>query len=79
VGLGTKFMNTKFGGRDRPHLEIYSWVCLPGSEPPPAALPTPPKPTTAPTAVPPVTLETVTLDPVKPVSIGEAMNDEIGF
>jgi hypothetical protein len=47
VELSSKFMNTKFGGRQRPHFEIHNWVSLPGAEPQPAALPAPPLNSTA--------------------------------
>jgi hypothetical protein len=93
VELGSKFMDTRFGGRQRPHLQISSWVNLPGTGAEPqqaAALPAPaataatvieakpvkdkPKPsmiTTLDVAAP--------LEAVKPPTIGEEMNDEIGF
>ena len=41
VELSSKFMNTRFGGRQRPHFAIHNWVSLPGEEPQPAALPAP--------------------------------------
>jgi hypothetical protein len=41
VELASKFMNTKFGGRQRPHFAIHNWVSPPGEEPQPAALPAP--------------------------------------
>jgi hypothetical protein len=41
VGLASKFMNTKFGGRQRPHFVIHNWVTMPGEEPQPTALPAP--------------------------------------
>jgi hypothetical protein len=47
VELSSKFMNTKFGGRQRPHFAIHNWVSLPGEEPQPAALPAPPPNSTA--------------------------------
>ena len=47
VELSSKFMNTKFGGRQRPHFEIHNWVSLPGDESQPAALPAPPPNSTA--------------------------------
>ena len=39
VELATKHMPTAYGGRERPHFVIHSWVTMPGEEPPPAALP----------------------------------------
>jgi hypothetical protein len=74
VEMSSKFMNTKFGGRQRPHFIIHSWVTMPGEEPQPAALPAPggpPKPAAA------VQLDAVQLDAVKPVTISEEMNDAI--
>jgi hypothetical protein len=46
VELSNKFMNTKFGGRQRPHLNIVNWATMPGEEPQAAALPAPVKPVT---------------------------------
>jgi hypothetical protein len=66
VELSSKHMNTKFGGRERPHFEILNWITLPGSEAPSpgnAALPAPP----------------AGIKAVEPVSIAEELNDEIGF
>jgi hypothetical protein len=40
ITLGDVFMNTKFGGRQRPHFEIKGWVQL-GSSEPVAVSPTP--------------------------------------
>jgi hypothetical protein len=77
VELSTTFMPTRFEGRQRPDFIIHSWVALPSEEQQPAALPAPaaaPAPTTI-----EVQPESITLTPVKPVSIGEEMNDEIGF
>jgi hypothetical protein len=61
IELSSKFMNTKFGGRQRPHFVIHNWVGLPGNEPQPAALPAP----------------TATVQSVKPVTLQEELNDEI--
>jgi hypothetical protein len=46
VELGSKHMNTRFGGRQRPHLNIVNWATMPGEEPQAAALPAPVKPVT---------------------------------
>ena len=73
VLLSDTFMNTKWGGRQRPHFKIVRWVSL-GSEggqvealPPPPATPT--QQTTAQSDLP--------LDEVKEPSLAEEMNDEI--
>jgi hypothetical protein len=47
--LSSKHMNTRFGGRQRPHFVIHNWVTMPGDGPQQAALP-------APAVVKPVTL-----------------------
>jgi hypothetical protein len=65
VTLADKFMNTKFGGRQRPHFQIVRWVKLGGEGvealPPPPATPTP----------------AVTLAPVQEPTLAEEMNDSI--
>jgi hypothetical protein len=72
VELSSTFMNTKFGGRQRPSFVIHSWVSMPGKEPQqPAALPTP--------AAPTVTGESITIDAVEPVSLAEELSDSIPF
>jgi hypothetical protein len=72
VELSSTFMPTKFGGRQRPHFVVHSWVSMPGKEPQqPAALPNP--------AAPTVTGEAITLDAVEPVSLAEEMDDDIPF
>jgi hypothetical protein len=76
VELSSQFMNTKYGGRQRPFFEIHGWITMPGEEPQPAALAAP--------AAKPVAIDTVALDagdltPVKPVSVSEEMNDSIPF
>jgi hypothetical protein len=77
IELSEKFMNTKFGGRNRPHFIIRSWVNLPGSEPQQAAaLPAP----ISAAAKPITTLDVAApLETVKPPTVAEEMNDEIGF
>ena len=72
VELSSKFMNTKFGGRQRPHFVIHNWVSMPGKEPQqPAALPAP--------AAQTVTGESIALDAIEPVSLSEEMDDAIPF
>jgi hypothetical protein len=74
VEFSTEFMPTRFEGRQRPDLVIRSWVTIPSEEPQPAALPAPA------TAAPPtieVKPESITLDPVKPVTLSEELDDEI--
>jgi hypothetical protein len=77
VELSSKFMPTKFGGRQRPHFEIKSWVSLTREQP--AALPAP-----NPVPAAPVTLAQspplAEAEPLsKPVSIAEEMDDAIPF
>jgi hypothetical protein len=67
VTLGDVFMNTRFGGRQRPHFEIVRWIALDGGV---GALPAPdlPKlesPSTAPTEVKPPSAKEVTDDEIK--------------
>jgi hypothetical protein len=72
VEMSSTFIPTKFGGRQRPHFVIHSWVSMPGKElQQPAALPTPSAPT--------ITGEAITLDAVEPVSLAEEMDDAIPF
>ena len=61
---------TKFGGRQRPHFVIHSWISLPSEEARTAALPAP---------TPAITGESITLDAVEPVSLAEEMSDSIPF
>ena len=42
VTLSDTFMNTKFGGRQRPHFLIKSWITLGGQAPASTATPAPP-------------------------------------
>ena len=70
VELSDTFMPTQFGGRQRPHFVVHSWISLPGEESQPAAL-------LAPT--PAIAGESITLDAVEPVSLSEEMNDVIPF
>jgi hypothetical protein len=63
VTLSNTFMNTKFGGRQRPHLVIKRWIALGGGEQP---LPAP----EAAAGAPGVTT-------VEEPSLAEQMDDEI--
>ena len=63
VSPGTKHMNTRFGGRQRPHFVIKRWVALGGE----GALPL----TELPALRGPQTVE--------PPTAKEALDDEIGF
>jgi hypothetical protein len=70
VLLSDTFMNTKWGGRKRPHFKIVRWVSL-GSESTQAeALPPPPSPQTT-------SQSDLPLNEVKEPSLAEEMNDEI--
>jgi hypothetical protein len=75
VTLGDTFMNTRFGGRQRPHFKIVRWVSLGGEGgqvealPPPPPPPTPTQQTPAPADLP--------LNEVKEPSLAEEMDDEI--
>lgn len=62
--LSHKFMNTKFGGRQRPHFVVHNWVGGITGEEQPAALP-------APAAALGAT--------IKPVTLHEEMNDDLPF
>jgi hypothetical protein len=66
VTLTDKFMNTRFGGRQRPHLEVQRWVMLDGGG---NALPAPEQPK----------LSNQGAQEVKPPSAKEATDDEIKF
>jgi len=46
ITLADKFMNTKYGGRQRPHFVIRRWVRLGGDGGEVEALPPPPPPKT---------------------------------
>jgi hypothetical protein len=69
VQLDSKFMNTRFGGRQRPHFIIVDWVGMPGNDPQPAALPAP----AASIQSKPFAIGNA----VKPVRLQEELNDEI--
>jgi hypothetical protein len=74
VLLSDTFMNTKWGGRQRPHFKIVRWVSLGSESGQVEALPPPPPP--------PMTSQTTSqpdlpLNEVKEPSLAEEMNDEI--
>jgi hypothetical protein len=80
VTLSDIYMNTKFGGRQRPHLIVRDWVLLDGSK----AVPAPDEPK----ALPPTdkskasTSSTKVLDEVpkvKPPTAKEVVDDEIRY
>ena len=71
VELSSTHMPTKYGGRQRPNFKIHGWVSLPGEESKPVALPAPDAPTAA------VQPNSITLKAVKPVSVGEELDDSI--
>jgi hypothetical protein len=79
IELTDKFMPTNYGGKQRPHFIIHSWVGGVTSEEPTAdALPAPNTPTSSP--VPAVTIQSKSFalgDAVEPVTLREEMNDEI--
>jgi hypothetical protein len=82
IVLSDAFMNTRFGGRQRPHFKIVRWVrfgdeggqveAASGLTPLPPATASTDKPTEQTTAQPDLPLETV-----KEPTIGEDMNDAI--
>jgi len=71
VLLSNTFMNTKWGGRQRPHFKIVRWVSLGSEDGQVEALPPPPPPpqTTSQSDLP--------LNEVEEPSLAEEMNDEI--
>src|SRR6516164_2111027 len=74
VLLSDTFMNTKWGGRQRPHFKIVRWVSLGGEGGQVEALP-PPPPTNKPAQQ--TTPQTdLPLNEVKEPSLAEEMNDE---
>src|SRR6516162_2586098 len=68
VLLSDTFMNTKWGGRQRPHFKIVRWVSLGSESGQVEALPPPPSPQTQ---------SDLPLNEVKEPSLAEEMNDEI--
>lgn len=83
VGLSNTFMNTKFGGRQRPHFIVKRWVALGGEG---ALPPTEPPALTGPQTVAPPKEATSDdadkkpgLKEVKPVTLNEELNDAINF
>jgi hypothetical protein len=77
VRLTDKFMPTRWGGRQRPHLEVVRWVTLDGT----GALPAPDTPAIAgPSAPsPPSATEAIGLKTVSEPSRKEELGDEIPF
>jgi hypothetical protein len=71
VTLSDKFMNTRFGGRQRPHFIIKRWIKLGGEGGEVEALP-PPKP-----ALQTTSQSDLPLNEVKEPSLAEEMDDEI--
>ena len=76
-------MNTRFGGRQRPHFVIKRWVALGGEG---ALPPTEPPALTGPQTVAPpkeATSDNADKKPglkeVKPVTLNEELNDAINF
>jgi hypothetical protein len=67
--LSTTFMNTRFGGRERPHFKIVRWVRLGGEGGEVEALPPPAHPTTSPPEPP--------LNEVAEPSLQEDLNDSL--
>jgi len=67
VELSSKPMKTQFGIKQRPDFVIHDWRNLGG-----------PQTVSAPAAKAPTAIERIG-EPVKPVSIQEELNDEIGF
>jgi hypothetical protein len=71
--LSTTFMNTRFGGRQRPHFKIVRWVSLGGEGGQVEALPPPPPPPAQQTPAP----ADLPLNEVMEPSLAEEMDDEI--
>jgi hypothetical protein len=75
VRFAKKWMNTRFGGRNRPHFEIVRWVRLGGEGGEVEALPSPTAPTSPATAV--AKPENMPLTEVKEPTLAEEMDDAI--
>ena len=75
ITLADKFMNTRFGGRLRPHFKFVRWVSLGGESGQVEALP-PPPPKLA-DAAPQTSQPHLPLNEVKEPSLAEEMDDEI--
>jgi hypothetical protein len=80
VQLSDKFMNTNYGGRQRPDLVILRWVTLDGA----GALPAPETPsitgpTSAPTDSTPSATEAIGMRTVTPPSAKEVVDDSIPY
>jgi hypothetical protein len=77
ITLADKFMNTRFGGRQRPHFVIKRWVSLGAEGGQVEALPSPsPPPKPADESVPQTTSD-LPLKEIKEPSLAEEMEDEI--
>jgi hypothetical protein len=74
VTLADSFMNTRFGGRQRPHFRIVRWVGLGAESGQVEVLPAPPPPTTSKETT---TQPELPLNEVREPSIQEDMDDEI--
>jgi hypothetical protein len=72
ITLADKFMNTKWGGRQRPHFKIVRWVSLGGEGGQVEALPPPP-----PLAAGEPAKSELPLKEVKEPTIQEDMNDDL--
>jgi hypothetical protein len=89
VRLTHTHMPTRFGGRERPHLEIKEWHKIGGREaealpPPQAPLPPPQQEQVAGQASPPQAqavsqAETVKIQPVSEPALQEELNDKVPF
>jgi hypothetical protein len=73
VLLSHTFMNTKWGGRQRPHFKIVHWVSLDSESSQVEALPPPPPPMTSQTTP----QSDLPLNEIKEPSLAEEMDDEI--
>jgi hypothetical protein len=74
VQLTNRFMNTRFGGRPRPHFEIVQWITL---DPDGGMIPTD-DPRQLPPVIKPANAEPE-LRTVDPPSVSEELNDEIPY
>jgi hypothetical protein len=77
IMLSDTFMNTRFGGRQRPHFKIVRWVRLGGEGGEVEALPSPNP--VSPSAVETSAQSELSLNEVKEPSLKEELNDEIPF
>jgi hypothetical protein len=77
ITLSDAFMNTRFGGRQRPHFKIVRWVRLGSGGGQVEALPPPPPPMTKPADEPAPSQPDLPLHEVKEPSLAEELNDSI--